>query len=138
MRAKILEEKKARKSKGRIMLKSKELFLKRARRNRQAIRKKGDIKLRLSVFRSSKNIYAQLIDDQKGSTLVAASSLDKDLKAIIKSGNDKSAAEAVGKLVAERALKEGLNNVVFDRGGYRYHGRIRALAEGARGAGLKF
>ena len=138
MRAKILEEKKVRKSKGNIMLKTKELFLKRARRNRQAIRKKGEIKLRLSVFRSSKNIYAQLIDDQKGSTLVAASSLDKDLKAVIKSGNDKSAAEAVGKLVAERALKEGLNNVVFDRGGYRYHGRIRALAEGARGAGLKF
>ena len=138
MRAKILEEKKVRKSKGSIMLKTKELFLKRARRNRQAIRKKGEIKLRLSVFRSSKNIYAQLIDDQKGSTLVAASSLDKDLKAVIKSGNDKSAAEAVGKFVAERALKEGLNNVVFDRGGYRYHGRIRALAEGARGAGLKF
>ena len=138
MRAKILEEKKVRKSKGRIMLKSKELFLKRARRNRQAIRKRGETKLRLSVFRSSKNIYAQLIDDQKGSTLVAASSLDKDLKAVIKSGNDKSAAEAVGKLVAERALKEGLKNVVFDRGGYRYHGRVKALAEGARGAGLKF
>ena len=138
MRAKILEEKKVRKSKGSIMLKSKELFLKRARRNRQAIRKRGETKLRLSVFRSSKNIYAQLIDDQKGSTLVAASSLDKDLKAVIKSGNDKSAAEAVGKLVAERALKEGLKNVVFDRGGYRYHGRVKALAEGARGAGLKF
>tara|TARA_B100001248_G_scaffold143742_1_gene107950 strand:+ start:1128 stop:1544 length:417 start_codon:yes stop_codon:yes gene_type:complete len=138
MRAKILEEKKVRKSKDSIMLKSKELFLKRARRNRQALRKKGETKLRLSVFRSSKNIYAQLIDDQKGSTLVAASSLDKDLKAVIKSGNDKSAAEAVGKLVAERALKEGLNNVVFDRGGYRYHGRVKALAEGAREAGLKF
>tara|TARA_B100000214_G_scaffold161754_1_gene116022 strand:- start:4185 stop:4601 length:417 start_codon:yes stop_codon:yes gene_type:complete len=138
MPAKILEEKKVRKSKDSIMLKSKQLFLKRARRNRQAIRKRGETKLRLSVFRSSKNIYAQLIDDQKGSTLVAASSLDKDLKAIIKSGNDKSAAEAVGKLVAERALKQGLNNVVFDRGGYRYHGRVKALAEGARGAGLKF
>ena len=138
MQAKILEEKKVRKSKDSIMLKSKQLFLKRARRNRQAIRKRGETKLRLSVFRSSKNIYAQLIDDQKGSTLVSASSLDKDLKAIIKSGNDKSAAEAVGKLVAERALKQGLNNVVFDRGGYRYHGRVKALAEGARGAGLKF
>tara|TARA_Y100001960_G_scaffold196713_1_gene205832 strand:- start:3 stop:419 length:417 start_codon:yes stop_codon:yes gene_type:complete len=138
MPAKILEEKKVRKSKDSIMLKSKQLFLKRARRNRQAIRKRGETKLRLSVFRSSKNIYAQLIDDQKGSTLVSASSLDKDLKAIIKSGNDKSAAEAVGKLVAERALKQGLNNVVFDRGGYRYHGRVKALAEGARGAGLKF
>ena len=138
MLLKILEEKKVRKSKDSIMLKSKELFLKRARRNRQAIRKKGETKLRLSVFRSSKNIYAQLIDDQKGSTLVAASSLDKDLKSTIKSGNDKSAAEAVGKLVAQRALKEGLNNVVFDRGGYRYHGRVKALAEGAREAGLKF
>ena len=100
------------------MLKSKELFLKRARRNRQAIRKKSDNKLRLSVFRSSKNIYAQLIDDELG--------------------NNKPAAAAVGKLVAERALKEGLNNVVFDRGGYRYHGRVKALAEGARDAGLKF
>ena len=70
--------------------------------------------------------------------MVAASTLDKDLKEIIKSGNDKSAAEAVGKLVAERALKEGLNNGGFDRGGYRYHGRVKALAEGARGAGLKF
>ena len=138
MPAKILEEKKVRKSKDSVMLKSKQLFLKRARRNRQAIRKRGETKLRLSVFRSSKNIYAQLIDDQKGSTLVSASSLDKDLKAIIKSGNDKSAAEAVGKLVAERALKQGLNNVVFDRGGYRYHGRVKALADGARGAGLKF
>ena len=138
MPAKILEEKKVRKSKDSIMLKSKQLFLKRARRNRQAIRKRGETKLRLSVFRSSKNIYAQLIDDQKGSTLVSASSLEKDLKTIIKSGNDKSAAEAVGKLVAERALKQGLNNVVFDRGGYRYHGRVKALAEGARGAGLKF
>ena len=120
------------------MLKSKELFLKRARRNRQAIRKKSDNKLRLSVFRSSKNIYAQLIDDELGNTLVAASSLDKELKAKIKSGNNKPAAEAVGKLVAERALKEGLNNVVFDRVGYRYHGRVKALAEGARDAGLKF
>ncbi len=138
MRAKILEEKKVRKSKGSIMLKSKELFLKRARRNRQALRKKGESKLRLSVFRSSKNIYAQLIDDQKGSTLVAASSLDKDLKAVIKSGNDKSAAEAVGKLVAERALKEGLKNVVFDRGGYRYHGRVKALAEEHAGPVLNF
>ena len=138
MLAKILEEKKVRKSRGSIMLKSKELFLKRARRNRQALRKKDETKLRLSVFRSSKNIYAQLIDDRKGSTLVAASTLDKDLKETIKSGNNKSAAEAVGKLVAERALKEGLNNVVFDRGGYRYHGRVKSLAEGARGAGLKF
>ena len=138
MLAKLLEEKKVRISRGSIMLKSKELFLKRERRNRQALRKKSETKPRLSVFRSSKNIYAQLIDDQKGSTLVAASTLDKDLKEIIKSGNDKSAAEAVGKLVAERALKEGLNNVVFDRGGYRYHGRVKALAEGARGAGLKF
>ena len=81
------------------MLKSKELFLKRARRNRQAIRKKSNNKLRLSVFRSSKNIYAQLIDDELGNTLVAASSLDKELKAKIKSGNNKPAAEAVGKLV---------------------------------------
>jgi len=94
--------------------------------------------VRLSVFRSSKNIYAQLIDDTNGVTVAAASTLDKDLRAALKTGADKAAAEAVGKLVAERALEKGLSEVVFDRGGYRYHGRVKALADAAREAGLKF
>jgi len=94
--------------------------------------------VRLSVFRSSKHIYAQVIDDSKGVTLAAASSLDKELKDQLKSGADKSAAEQVGKLVAERAKKAGLEKVVFDRGGYMYHGRVKALAEAARAAGLSF
>jgi large subunit ribosomal protein L18 len=93
---------------------------------------------RLSVFRSSKHIYAQIIDDAEGRTLVAASSLDKDLKGNLKKGSDQPAAEAVGKLVAERALKAGVKDVVFDRGGYLYHGRVKALADAAREAGLKF
>jgi large subunit ribosomal protein L18 len=94
--------------------------------------------VRLSVFRSSKNIYAQLIDDDNGVTLVAASSLEKELRDALKTGADKVAAEAVGKLVAERALEKGLSKVVFDRGGYRFHGRVKALADSAREAGLKF
>jgi large subunit ribosomal protein L18 len=93
---------------------------------------------RLSVFRSSKHIYAQVIDDAAGRTLAAASSLEKDLKANLKTGADKAAAGAVGKLLAERAKKAGVENVVFDRGGYRFHGRIKALADGAREGGLSF
>jgi large subunit ribosomal protein L18 len=120
------------------MLNSKELFAKRVLRNRSALRRRSVGKIRLSVFRSSKNIYAQLIDDEKGVTLAAASSLDKGLRESLKSGADKAAAEAVGKLVAERALEKGLSEVVFDRGGYRFHGRVKALAESAREAGLKF
>ena len=120
------------------MLNSKELFNRRTQRNRSALRRNATAKVRLSVFRSSKNIYAQLIDDVNGVTLAAASSLDKDLRTALKTGADKAAAEAVGKLVAERALEKGLSEVVFDRGGYRYHGRVKALAESAREAGLKF
>lgn len=93
---------------------------------------------RLSVFRSGKHIYAQVIDDSKSGTLVAASTLDKDLRKKFKNGGNKAAAEAVGKLVAERALKAGVNNIVFDRGGYLYHGRVKALADAAREAGLTF
>ena len=89
---------------------------------------------RLSVFRSEKNIYAQIIDDVAGNTLVAASSVEKDFGP----GSNKEAARKVGKLVAERALAKGIEEVVFDRGGYIYHGRIKALAEGAREGGLKF
>lgn len=93
---------------------------------------------RLNVYRSLSNIYAQVIDDVAGTTLVAASSLDKEIKAEMAYGGNKAAAQAVGKLVAERALEKGIETVVFDRGGYVYHGRIQALAEAAREAGLKF
>jgi len=89
---------------------------------------------RLSVFRSNKEIYAQLIDDVNGVTLLAASSREKE----IGKGTNVEVANAVGKLVAEKALKAGIDNVTFDRGGYLYHGRIKSLAEGARAAGLKF
>ena len=89
---------------------------------------------RLSVFRSEKNIYAQIIDDVAGSTLVAASSVEKDFGP----GSNKEAARKVGKLVAERAIAKGIEEVVFDRGGYIYHGRVKELAEGAREGGLKF
>lgn len=93
---------------------------------------------RLSVFRSGKHIYAQVIDDAKGHTLAAASSIDPDLVKSLPKGADVKAAEAVGKLIAERAVKSGVTNVVFDRGGYLYHGRVKALADGAREGGLKF
>jgi large subunit ribosomal protein L18 len=93
---------------------------------------------RLSVFRSSKHIYAQVIDDAGGKTVAAASTLDKDLKGALKTGSDVDAAQAVGKLVAERALSAGVKDVVFDRGGYLYHGRVKALADAAREAGLNF
>jgi large subunit ribosomal protein L18 len=93
---------------------------------------------RLSVFRSSKNIHAQVIDDAQGVTLAAASTLEKDVKGKIKSGGNADAAAMVGKLVGERAAKAGVTEVVFDRGAYIYHGRVKALADGAREAGLKF
>ena len=120
------------------MLTSRELRERRMGRTRSQIRKKGGGRVRLSVFRSSKHIYAQLIDDAKGVTLAAASSLDKDLKAKLKTGADRAAAQEVGKLVAERAKAAGFDKVVFDRGGYMYHGRVKALAEAAREAGLSF
>ena len=90
---------------------------------------------RLNVFRSEANIYAQVIDDVNGVTLASASSLDKEIEG---NGGNKTAARAVGKLVAERAKAKGIETVVFDRGGYLYHGRVQALAEGAREGGLKF
>jgi large subunit ribosomal protein L18 len=93
---------------------------------------------RLSVFRSSKHIHAQLIDDNKGVTLAAASSLEKTMRAGAKNGANIAAAKAVGKLIAERAKEKGIKNVVFDRGGYLYHGRIKALADAAREGGLNF
>jgi len=114
------------------------LHERRKRRTRFSVRKQARGKHRLSVFRSSKHIYAQVIDDVAGKTVAAASSLDKDLKTTLKTGADSDAAKAVGKLVAERAKKAGIETVVFDRGGYLYHGRVRALADGAREAGLAF
>ena len=120
------------------MQKTKELFARRARRVRMAVRRRGLDKPRLSVFRSSKNIYAQVIDDSAGRTLASASSLERSVRDSLKTGADKAAADAVGRLVAERALAAGLREVVFDRGGYRYHGRVRALADGAREGGLNF
>jgi large subunit ribosomal protein L18 len=93
---------------------------------------------RLSVHRTSKHIYAQVIDDAQGHTVAAASTLEKDMKGKLKTGADKAAASAVGKLLAERATKAGVKAVVFDRGGYKYHGRIKALADGAREGGLSF
>ena len=93
---------------------------------------------RLAVFRSNKHIYAQIIDDTQGATLIAASSRDVDAKTDVKHGGNVTAAKAVGKLVAERAKAKGIDAVLFDRGGYLYHGRVKALAEAAREAGLKF
>jgi large subunit ribosomal protein L18 len=93
---------------------------------------------RLAVFRSNKHIYAQVIDDSKGTTVTAASTLDVDAKQSVKHGGNIAAAKAVGKLVAERAKAKGIETVLFDRGGYLYHGRVKALAEAAREAGLKF
>ena len=110
----------------------------RTSRVRRTIRRAAGGRARLSVFRSSKHIYAQVIDDQKGETLAAASSLEKDMRGSLKTGADIGAAKAVGKLVAERAVGKGITDVVFDRGGYRYHGRVKALADAAREGGLKF
>ena len=93
---------------------------------------------RLCVFRSNKHIYAQIVDDAKGTTLTAASTLDPDTKGNVKNGGNIAAAKAVGKKVAERALEKGIRAVLFDRGGYIYHGRVKALADAAREAGLKF
>jgi large subunit ribosomal protein L18 len=115
-----------------------ESFIRRSRRVRHTLKRTANGRVRLSVFRSSKHIYAQVIDDSAGKTMAAASTLDKDLKGSLAKGSDRAAAEAVGKLLAERALKAGVKDVVFDRGGYLYHGRVKALADAAREAGLNF
>lgn len=109
--------------------------LRRAKRQRTKLRKVSGGKPRLSVFRSSKNISVQLIDDVAGVTLASASSLEKDFG---KKGGDKDAAAAVGKLIATRAAEKGVKQVVFDRGSYIYHGRVKALADAAREGGLEF
>ena len=110
----------------------------RKQRVRSRLQRAGRGRARLSVFRSSKHIYAQVIDDERGVTMAAASSLDKSLRGALKTGADKQAAAVVGKLVAERATAAGVKEVIFDRGGYLYHGRVRALAEAARDGGLVF
>ena len=111
-------------------------FERRRQRARTQIRIKSGGRPRLSVHRSGRHIYAQVIDDAQGKTVASASSLDKDLRS--KPGCNKDAASSVGKLIAERAKKAGISQVVFDRGGFLYHGRVRALAEAAREGGLDF
>ncbi len=113
-------------------------FARRKMRVRKTIRKSAGGRPRLSVFRSSKHIYAQIIDDANGHTVAAASTLEKDLAGSLKTGADVNAAIEVGKLVAKRAREAGVEQVIFDRGGYIYHGRIKALADAAREGGLSF
>lgn len=125
------------------MLTNKELHARRRSRQRAALKRiaatnPANARLRLSVFRSSEHIYAQVIDDTKGLTVAAAGSNDKDLKAKLKTGATVAAAKEVGKLLATRAKAKGVTQVVFDRSGYMYHGRVKALADGAREAGMEF
>ncbi|MEE8294435.1 MAG: 50S ribosomal protein L18 [Sphingomonadales bacterium] len=118
------------------MANTKKLFERRRMRVRTSLRKNAKGQPRLSIHRTGLHMYAQVIDDLSGKTLVSASTLDKDLKGKAKSNRD--GAGAVGKLIAERASKAGIKKVVFDRGGFIYHGRVKALAEAAREAGLDF
>jgi large subunit ribosomal protein L18 len=120
------------------MIVTKDKFKRRQSRVRVRILKSANGRLRLSVFRSNVHIYAQLIDDARRATVVSASTLDKALNGKLEKTSDLKAAESVGKLLAERALEKGIEEVVFDRGGYLYHGRVKALAEAARAGGLLF
>jgi large subunit ribosomal protein L18 len=110
----------------------------RTARVRRGVKAAAGDRVRLSVHRSLSHIYAQLIDDRKGVTLAAASSLEKPMRESLKSGGNVEAAKAVGKLLAERAREKGIKDVVFDRGAYLYHGRLKALADAAREGGLNF
>ena len=112
--------------------------IRRSQRVRQQVRKRAGGRSRLSIFKSNKHIFAQVIDDVKGNTVASASTVDKDVRAKNKNGSNVAAAQAVGKLVAQRAVKQGVKEVVFDRGGALYHGRVQALADAAREAGLAF
>ena len=107
-------------------------------RVRKALKARAFGRPRLSVFRSDKNIYAQIIDDASGRTIAAASTLDKDVKAAVKNGSTSEAAAAIGKLIAERGLAAKVSEVIFDRGSYLFHGRVKALADAAREGGLQF
>jgi len=120
------------------MANARQALERRKARVRRTLRAAANGRPRLSVFRSSKHIYAQVIDDAKGLTIVAASSLEKDLRGSLKTGADIEAAKAIGKLLAERAVAKGVKDVVFDRGGYIFHGRVKALADAARESGLNF
>ena len=114
------------------------LFARRQKRTRYKLRQVSGGRVRLSVFRSEQHIYAQVIDDNAGRTLAAASSLEAVKKGELPKGTDSTAAAFVGKQLAERAIAAGIKDVVFDRGGYRFHGRIKALADAAREGGLNF
>jgi large subunit ribosomal protein L18 len=107
-------------------------------RVRRAVKARAGGRPRLSVFRSDRHIYAQIIDDATGRSLAAASTLDKDVKSSVKNGATSEAAATIGKLIAERGKKANVTEVIFDRGGYLYHGRVKALADAAREAGLQF
>ena len=120
------------------MNKSMSLHNRRKNRNRKALKTKSYGKLRLSVFRSSKHIYGQIIDDNEGITITSASSLETKVKKQFKNCGNKEVATVVGTMIAEKALTKGIKNVVFDRGGYVYHGRVKNLAEAAREGGLIF
>ena len=113
-------------------------ILRRTAKVRRNVRRAAGSRARLSVFRSSKHIYAQVIDDTDGRTVASASSLEKDMRGSLKTGANIEAAKAVGKRLAERAAAKGVKEVVFDRGGYLYHGRVKALADAAREGGLNF
>ena len=120
------------------MVKTSDRFERRRKRVRYTLSKAAAVRPRLSVFRSGRHIYGQVIDDSLGKTVASASTLEKQLRDELKTGADKDAAKRVGSLLAERAKAAGVEAVVFDRGGYRYHGRVQALAEGAREGGLVF
>jgi len=117
---------------------NKKTLQKRRHRVRKALRRNENTRPRLSVHRSGQNIYAQIIDDTKNVTIASASTMDKDMKSTLKNGRDTKAAGEIGKLIAQKAIAAGVEEVVFDRGAYVYHGRIKALAEAAREGGLKF
>jgi large subunit ribosomal protein L18 len=120
------------------MAKSRKAVDRRRASVRRAVKAAAAGRARLSVHRSGKHIYAQVIDDRRGATLAAASSLEKSLRESLKTGADVAAAKAVGKLLAERAIAQGVKAVVFDRGRYLFHGRVKALADAAREGGLSF
>lgn len=120
------------------MTKSNKIITKRQQRVRRSLKKVANGRPRLSVFRSNKQIYAQIIDDVNGQTVASASTLEKDVRGKVSNGGNKAAAEEVGKMIADRAKKAGVEDVVFDRGSYIFHGRVKALADAAREGGLKF
>ncbi len=120
------------------MSKLSDRIMRRTGRGRGRLRRAAGARNRLSVYRSSKHIYAQVIDDDQGVTVAAASSIEKETRQSLKTGASVDAAKAVGKLIAQRAQEKGVKDVIFDRGGYLYHGRVKALAEAAREGGLNF